>query len=269
MKQTILFAALGVVAFGAAAQEVGNVISSQPIVQQVAVPRQVCNNQPMMAAPAPNSGLGTVLGALIGGGIGSQIGGGSGRAAAVGVGAVAGALLGTGIESSNNAMAAQAQSQMVPQCSTQTSYENRTVAWNVTYEYAGRQYNVQMPYDPGPTVRLQISPMGSGGSNEGYAQAPQGQGQGAVVTAPPMQSAPQQSAPAQYAPQQYAPQQYAPVQTVAAPMVVPPAPPAQVVYSGYPYPYAQPYPVYPAYRPYYYPPVSLNFGYVYRGGHRH
>ena len=259
MKQTILFTALGLAAFGAAAQEVGNVISAQPIVQQVAVPRQVCNNQPMMAAPAPNSGIGTVLGALIGGGIGSQVGGGSGRAASVGVGAVAGALLGTGIESSNNAMAAQAQ--MVPQCGTQTSYENRTVAWNVTYEYAGRQYNVQMPYDPGPTVRLQVSPVGAGGSAEGYAQAPQGQGQGAVVTAPPMQApAPMQAAPA--------PVQ---VQTYAAPMVVPPPPPSQVVYAGQPYPYAQPYPVYPAYRPYYYPPVSLNFGYVYRGGggHRH
>lgn len=46
--------------------------------------------------------------------------------------------------------------QNVQQCSTQTFYENRTVAYNVTYEYAGKQYSVQMPQDPGPYVRLQM-----------------------------------------------------------------------------------------------------------------
>ena len=28
-----------------------------------------------------------------------------------------------------------------------------------TYEYAGRQYQVQMPQDPGPTIRIQVTPM--------------------------------------------------------------------------------------------------------------
>ena len=41
-----------------------------------------------------------------------------------------------------------------PQCSTQTIYENRTVAYNVIYEYASKQYSVQMPQNPGPTLRL-------------------------------------------------------------------------------------------------------------------
>jgi uncharacterized protein YcfJ len=230
MKQTILFAALGVAAFGAGAQEVGNVISSQPVVQQVAVPRQVCSNQPVMV-PQQTSGGGGLLGAIIGGAVGNGIGGGAGHAAAIGLGAVAGAIVGNRVEENNNAMAAQAQ--MMPQCTTQISYENRTVAWNVTYEYAGRQYSVQMPYDPGPTVRLQVSPIVSSDSNVNLAQ-------GQVVTAPA-------------------------VQTVAAPMIVAPPPPAQVVYAGYPYPY----PAYPVYRPYY-PPISLSFGYVWGGGgHRH
>ena len=44
-----------------------------------------------------------------------------------------------------------------PQCSTQTIYESRTVAYNVIYEYAGRQYSVQMPQNPGPTLRLQVA----------------------------------------------------------------------------------------------------------------
>lgn len=46
---------------------------------------------------------------------------------------------------------------VAPQCSTQTIYESRTVAYNVIYEYAGKQYSVQMPQNPGPTLRLQVA----------------------------------------------------------------------------------------------------------------
>ncbi|HSV78651.1 MAG TPA: glycine zipper 2TM domain-containing protein [Ramlibacter sp.] len=228
MKHSILLAALGLTAFGAAAQEVGNVISSTPIVQQVAVPRQLCGQQPMVVQRQP-SGAGSLLGAIAGAGVGNTIGHGSGHAAAIGIGAVAGALIGNNIESGG------AYTQMVPQCTTETSYENRTVAWNVTYEYAGREYTVQMPYDPGPTVRLQVSPVGAqGGGYPPVAQAP-------LVTAPPP--------------------------LTVMPAVVYGAAPA---YPAYPAAYpAYPYPAYgPMYRPY--PPISLSFGYVYhRGGHRH
>jgi uncharacterized protein YcfJ len=240
MKQTILFAALGIVAFGASAQEVGHVLSSTPVVQQVAVPRQVCNNVPVQQQ---TSGGGGLLGALAGAGIGSQIGHGNGTAAAMGVGAIAGALLGNNIEAQNRAA-------MMPQCVTENTYENRTVAWNVTYEYAGRQYNVQMPYDPGRTVRLSVSPMASADGNAPLAQGPD---QGPVVVAPAVQAVPQVQ-----------------VQTIAqAPVVV--SAPAPVVY-GAPYPYVAPYPYaypygYPVYRAY--PPVSLSFGFGFGGGHRH
>ena len=44
-----------------------------------------------------------------------------------------------------------------PQCSTQTIYENRTVGYKVVYEYAGKQYSVQLPQDPGPTLQLRVS----------------------------------------------------------------------------------------------------------------
>ena len=43
--------------------------------------------------------------------------------------------------------------QNVQQCSTQSFYEPRTVAYNVVYEYGGRQYNVQMAQDPGTRPR--------------------------------------------------------------------------------------------------------------------
>jgi uncharacterized protein YcfJ len=135
----------------ASAQEFGRVISSTPVIQQVAVPRQVCNNQPV-AVQQPNSGAGAVMGGIAGGALGNQIGHGGGRVAGTVLGLVGGALLGNSIEGSGT------QVQNVQQCSTQTTYENRTVAYNVAYEYAGKQYNVQMPNDPGPTIPLQVTP---------------------------------------------------------------------------------------------------------------
>ena len=138
----------------AMAQETGRVISSTPLVQQVGVPRQVCTSQPM-ALSEPKSGAGAVMGAIAGGGLGNAVGQGGGKALATAIGVIGGAMAGNSIEGSNT------QVQNVQQCSTQTLYENRTVGYNVVYEYAGKQYTVQMPNDPGPTVQLQVSPVGA------------------------------------------------------------------------------------------------------------
>jgi uncharacterized protein YcfJ len=157
MKQTLLVSAMGVMglvsATAASAQEVGRVISSTPVVQQVPVSRQVCNQQPVAVQQPQSSGGGALIGAIAGGLLGHTVGGGAGRAVATGIGAVAGAAVGDSMENRNNAYA-----QPVAQCTTQTSYENRTVGYNVQYEYAGKTYNVQMPYDPGPTIKLQVQP---------------------------------------------------------------------------------------------------------------
>jgi hypothetical protein len=37
--------------------------------------------------------------------------------------------------------------------------ENRVVAYNVVYEYAGRQYSTQMPQDPGRWVPVSVRPV--------------------------------------------------------------------------------------------------------------
>lgn len=136
-----------------AAQEVGRVISSTPVIQQIAVPRQVCSTQ-QVTSPGAKSGAGAVMGAIAGGAIGNNIGDGAGRAVATMIGLVGGAMLGDRVEG-----APAAQVQNVQSCSTQTFYENRTVSYNVVYEFNGKQYQVSMPTDPGPTVKLQISPI--------------------------------------------------------------------------------------------------------------
>ncbi len=153
---------------GAQAQEVGKVISSTPIIQQVAVPRQVCNNQ-QVVTEGQKSGAGAAMGAIAGGAIGNQIGNGSGRALATMAGIFGGAIMGDKIEGPT-----APEVRNVQNCSMQTMYENRTMAYNVVYEFAGKQYTVQMPQDPGPTVRLQITPMAPAPANGGYAVPPAG-----------------------------------------------------------------------------------------------
>lgn len=156
LATTLLLATAGL----AQAQEVGQVMSRTALYQQVAVPRQTCSQTPV-AVQNPTSGAGALMGAIAGGAVGNQIGGGSGRALATMAGVVGGAMMGDKIENPGS----QLQNQTT--CTTQTVYENRLTGYNVVYEYAGKQYEVQLPQDPGPTIQLQVTPVGLP-----HAQAP-------------------------------------------------------------------------------------------------
>jgi len=147
---------LALAAAGAAQaqEEQGRVISSTPVVQQIAVPRQVCQDQ-AVTVPGHKSGAGALMGGLAGGAMGNAVGNGNGRAVATVIGLLGGAILGDRVEGGG-----QDRTQIVQECSTQNFYENRTVAYNVVYEYAGRQYSTQMPNDPGQYVRLSVTPVG-------------------------------------------------------------------------------------------------------------
>jgi hypothetical protein len=103
------------------------------------------------------------MGAIAGGAIGNNIGGGSGRAIATAAGVIGGAIFGDSIEGAPPPVARQ-----VTSCTNQISYENRITAYNVVYEYGGKQYSIQLPNDPGPYLPVQVTP--------------------SVVAAPPMNS---------------------------------------------------------------------------------
>jgi uncharacterized protein YcfJ len=237
MKTTISIAAaaaFATISIGAQAQDIsGRVISSTPVVQQVQVPRQVCNNQPVVVQQ-PRSGAGAVIGAIAGGVLGNTIGHGGGRALATGVGMMGGALVGNQIEGGGTAL------QSGTTCTTQTFYENRTVGYDVTYEYGGRQYTVQMPNDPGPNIRLQVGPAGASSAPSGSYPLASAE---AGVSAP----AGTQSVPAVVASSTM-------VYPAAYPTAVPMYP---AVYPGY-------YPAYPAYS--YYPPIGISLGFGFGGG---
>ena len=239
MKKTIalsLLSATSLLAFNASATDIlARVITSTPVVNQVAVPRQVCNSQQVITQ-SPKTGGGAVLGAVAGGAVGNSIGNGGGRALATVIGLVGGAMVGDRVEGTNN------QVQNVQQCSAQTFYENRASHYNVVYEYQGTQYNVQMAQDPGPYVRLQVTPVGA--INPGASPA--------VQPGFPIQ----QIQPAQ--PQTY--YQQTPVQpgyVVQQPVYL-----APVVIESYSTYYGRPYYPHHFHRPYYGPVgTSINFGY--------
>ena len=148
-------AAAAMASVSASAMDIlARVISSTPVVQQIAVPRQVCSQEAVMTQ-APPSGAGALMGAIAGGAAGNAVGNGGGRAVATMIGLVGGAMVGDRIEGPRN------QLQNVQQCSTQTFYENRASHFNVVYEYQGIQYTAQMPNDPGLHVRLRVTPVGA------------------------------------------------------------------------------------------------------------
>jgi hypothetical protein len=69
-----------------------------------------------------------------------------------------GGLIGNHVEAQNGYYV----NQPVQQCRTENTVENRTVAQNVLYEYAGQRFNVQMPangdFRPGTQIALQVAP---------------------------------------------------------------------------------------------------------------
>ena len=154
MKKLTTSVLLLAIASLAQAQEVGQVISRTAVYQQVAVPRQTCSQTPV-AVQNPTSGAGAMMGAIAGGAVGSQIGGGTGQALATMAGIVGGSIMGDRIENPGT----QVQNQT--SCTTQNFMENRLVGYNVVYEYAGKQHSVQLPQDPGPTIQLQVTPVGA------------------------------------------------------------------------------------------------------------
>ena len=246
MQKTAIGLALLTAAGLSTAQEMGQVISATPIVQQVAVPQQSCYQETVMPAPRASTGGGAVLGALVGGLLGSALGSGSsGRSAATMAGAFGGAIVGDQTENRQ-----PAYPQQVQRCQTQNSYENRTMGYTVVYEYAGRQYTTQTASPPGTHIPVQVTPVG-GNPPYGAPAAPYGAPYGAPYETP--YGAPFPSQPALGSP----------VGVVSAP---------SVAYAPQPT-----YPAYPAYRPmgvrpaYAYPvaPVGVSLGLNFSSGMRH
>ena len=148
----------------AVAQGQARVLSSIPVYQQVAVPQQFCEDA-QVSTGARTNGTGAIIGAIIGGVAGNAMGHGSHRGPrgayypstrgpSTVVGAIAGGLIGNAIEGANS----QPSYETVRRCTQTTGYENRVVAYDVTYEYAGQRHSTRMDRDPGQWMPVNVQP---------------------------------------------------------------------------------------------------------------
>jgi uncharacterized protein YcfJ len=149
------------------------VVSSTPVVAQVATPQQVCFDE-LQATPPQGSGAGALLGAIAGGVIGNAVGKGAGNAVATGLGVFGGAVLGDHIEKDGR----PGGQRTVRRCEQQAAYSQQVVAYQVVYELHGQTYSTQMNREPGATLPVQVS-VSPVGQDAGYNPAP--------VYAPPPQ----------------------------------------------------------------------------------
>ena len=94
---------------------------------------------------------GALIGAVIGGILGHQVGGGTGRDVATVGGVVAGAAVGSQVGRDRNGQPVYGPD--VERCSTPPS-EAGPEFWDVTYQFRGREHQMQMTSPPGATVTV-------------------------------------------------------------------------------------------------------------------
>ncbi|MDR3394878.1 MAG: glycine zipper 2TM domain-containing protein [Parasulfuritortus sp.] len=137
--------------------DTARVVSSTPVYEQVNAPTRECWREQTgyTTEPSDHSYGGAVLGAIVGGVVGHQIGRGGGRDAATAAGAAIGAVTGDNMD--NRDRTAQTRPVEEERCRTVDHWTQRVSGYNVVYRYKGGEYSTIMPYDPGATVRLNVS----------------------------------------------------------------------------------------------------------------
>lgn len=156
MKPAILIVALSGMAGFVQAAEVGKVISSTPVMQEVLIPQRSCRDE-QVEVEQPKNPAGSVIGAVAGGLLGSTVGRGSGNAAATAAGVIVGAVVGDQAANADKGTSVRTERR----CTTQQVRSQQLAGYDVVYEYAGKRYSTRLAQDPGDTVPLQISPVGS------------------------------------------------------------------------------------------------------------
>lgn len=150
---------IGVVPVTEKAEMFASVIGTEPVRETTtsSSPRQVCEDvvvQERLPERDGNVG-GTVAGAVIGGLVGNQVGGGNGRKLATAAGATAGGMIGNRVD--RNHVGGRVVERVDRQCRTvnDTSQSSRVVAWNVTYRNPdGTTGTMRTGEEPGDRISL-------------------------------------------------------------------------------------------------------------------
>ena len=139
------------------------VVHVEPLRRQVRVsePVRECWQETSYASEGPfsyNHIGGTLLGSAIGVAVGNQIGHGRGKDVARVAGALVGGAIGHNVSVDRQRQLYGDQGRSYERCDVRyrDSWEERVDGYEVTYEYAGRQYVTRMPYDPGERIRVRV-----------------------------------------------------------------------------------------------------------------
>lgn len=129
------------------------VVSSKALMKTVRTPRQVCHDEQVTRTREPkdsNRLAGTGLGAVVGGLLGHEVGGGTGKVLATVAGAAAGGYAGNKIE--QKVQAGNTYTQNEQRCVT--AYDTTEVpnGYEVTYLLGDKQHHVHLDHEPGKTL---------------------------------------------------------------------------------------------------------------------
>ncbi|MGC4027946.1 MAG: glycine zipper 2TM domain-containing protein [Steroidobacteraceae bacterium] len=146
-------------------QEYARVVRVEPVVQRYRydVPVQRCWDEvryhdAYVPAHADRTGA-TIVGGVAGALIGSQFGSGGDRTAATVAGAAIGATIGNQVARNNSGgYYVEPRGRAVQRCGTvrDTRYDERIVAYRVTYDWRGHRQVTQLPYRPGSYLRVGV-----------------------------------------------------------------------------------------------------------------
>jgi uncharacterized protein YcfJ len=138
------------------------VVDVDPIVHRVRVttPREECYTETRYEEVRPHnpSAGAMIVGGVIGAAVGNQIGSGDGRRAATVAGAIIGSAIGHDRAQRRDTGYSEVRARDVERCNVryEDRYEERIEGYRVTYVYNGRQFNTELPYDPGDRIRVRV-----------------------------------------------------------------------------------------------------------------
>ena len=143
--------------------DVAEVVRVEPIRRQVRVsePVRECwqETRPVSNGPFSSSHIGgTLLGGAIGTVVGNQVGRGRGKDVARVAGALIGGAIGHNVSIDRARQRGDETVRGYERCDVRyrDSFVERIEGYDVTYEYAGREYLTRMPYDPGERIRVRV-----------------------------------------------------------------------------------------------------------------
>jgi uncharacterized protein YcfJ len=139
------------------------VVRVDPIRRQVRVsePVRECWQETRYDPEGPfsyNHVGGTLIGGAIGTAVGNQIGRGRGKDVARVAGALIGGAIGHNVSVDRERQLHGAEGRVVERCDVRyrDRFEERIDGYDVTYEYAGREYVTRLPYDPGDRLQVRV-----------------------------------------------------------------------------------------------------------------